>query len=274
MLLGRGLLAWLRGDGARGESHLREVVEIDPMHVDAHLALSRLFLERGDAELARRHSVTAVDVMRGFGPAYDASAAKLGGLDEAGAPLVRIEGIAGVLVDFDRLASVARSDAAAYGSRGQGALREAARRLAAGDPASALAGLERARADFEEVTRLEPARAAGWTNRGVVGLALARALGDAGRSVDAAAARRRALDDLDRALELAPGDPVALLDRALAHRRAAELHALGRRAAEREAALAAAHADFDAARASAAQLAPDARRVLEQALDEALAAAR
>ncbi|MSR61291.1 MAG: serine/threonine-protein kinase [Planctomycetes bacterium] len=215
-VLGGAERARLSGQPDEARRLYAEAASLDPTRVEPALALAPLSLERGDLDSALTQAMSAMDLFRGFAPAYVAqAAARVSGDASAEAPTQELEGFEGRFGDYPALLVLRPSTALAYANRGQGELRQAARRAAEGDLAEASSAVERAKEDLERALTIEPELAAARSDRALVELALSR-LGDA--SADFARARA----ELEHALALAPESAAYLANLALLTRRAAE----------------------------------------------------
>ena len=67
---GRAERARLAGELETAERSFEEVLRLDPLSVDARVALAQLAGARGDDEAARRRAMSAIDLAMGRGPAY------------------------------------------------------------------------------------------------------------------------------------------------------------------------------------------------------------
>jgi len=230
-----GLVALLEGDLERAEASLREAVELDPVHVQAHLSLGALYTERGESFLAMRHSVRATDLMRGHvapvvpatpGPVPLTNQPTRGTATPGGAGTVprprsyprhlALPGVDALFFDFHGLLALAPSDAFSYAYRAQLDVRRAVEAEDAGE--ESLAAWDRALARLESAATLRPDDLALLVNRGLVHASRARLLARRGAHGPAEEERARALGDLDRAVALDPAEPTARLDRALVGR--------------------------------------------------------
>ena len=70
---GKALRSRLQGDNKATRNHLDKVFELNPRHFDATLVDSNLLLDEGSADAAWYSAMRAVDVMQGFGSAYDSN---------------------------------------------------------------------------------------------------------------------------------------------------------------------------------------------------------
>jgi tetratricopeptide (TPR) repeat protein/predicted Ser/Thr protein kinase len=202
----------LLGELTQARDLLLGIVGDDPLHADACLSLSKVYQALGDDDRALRWSVRSVDLLRGFGPAYDARERVL----PAASGLLDLElpGIDGVLLDIDALLAGQQIDAYAFASRGLDALRRAS--SLRDDPAAALAACEDAIARHHAALQSGPGLAPVHNNRGVAYLQRARLLRRLGRDTEAEGAGVQARGDFDLALHHDPSLQAALRNRALA----------------------------------------------------------
>lgn len=293
--LARGEVARLDGDVHRARAAFDEVLRLDPLCVDARLRLAQVELAAGNGDAAWHHAMSALDLRRGFGPAYlarsaasssaaptdavgratlqhelsaaeqrvvagDASADAL--VERAGIRL-RLDDVEGALEDFSGALAADPRDAMAYGNRSLVHARRAAAARGAGDSDAALDAWAAAIDDATSALTIEPTLLGAANNRGVFRAERARILRALARSADADREDALAGDDFDRA---ATGDPLfslARLNRAQWWRRAAERAARSADRAQCEAALSRARADLDAV---LSRRADDASALLERAL--------
>ncbi len=216
-LFAEGQLFWARGDLERAILRLREVIEMDPGHQEAHLSLSKLFLITGRDDLGMRHSVIAADLLRGHGPAYAARAV---------APIARgqvrpeeerlaLEGMRELLVDFALLLQKEADSINAYGLRGQVQLRAASRALGEGRGEEARLGAAQAIRQLSSALVLREGDVPCLVARGAARALLARLSADAGDAELAAQSATAARADYDEALAARPDLAAAWYDRAL-----------------------------------------------------------
>ena len=250
------LLAWVSGNMDGAITKLREVLERDVGHREAHLSISRLYLITGREELGMYHSIVATDLLRGLRRAYagqkDRGAAAFAGVDLE-LQLLPIDGLRELLVDFNLLSQSEPGDVHTYGLRGQVQLRQALRAIDNGMGDAARRTLELAVSEYEATLVLRPDYAPALVNRGVCRMELSRVLsarGNTGGSGELDAA----LADYDAALRVAPDLAVARYDRALLYAHRSRLARFARRGT-------AARADLESARKDVADalfaLAPD-----------------
>jgi len=296
--LARAELHRLSGRPAEARRELDEVLRFDPANSAARIVLSQLALASGDGDLAWHLAMSAVDLHRGFGPAYLARSAAHGALVRGGAadPVdrvaarhemtaadrrieagdrsagaflerasarLRIDDVEGALADFGEALKVDPTDAPAYGNRGLLEARRAAGLAAEGRVPEALEAWDRAIADATSALTVDPDLAGAWNNRGVGRCEKARLLEEAERPAEAERERGAALRDFEAAVTRAPRFALARLNRAMERRRRGGAAAASGRLAEAEAEAAAARGDVD----EALRLRPDdAAGWLERAL--------
>ncbi|HEX6882211.1 MAG TPA: protein kinase, partial [Planctomycetota bacterium] len=190
---------------------------------EAPPALAAIALAAGDPDEAFRQAMSAMDLARGFAPAYVAQGStdtpeeavrrairqheRAAAGDGAGATLT-LDGLAGTYTDWAARLAEQKSTAAAYGLRATGELRRAAELELRGKPAEALAALTRAAQDLGHALTITPDLLGALTDRAQVGRERARLLDALGDAPSAAEARARARTDLERAHALAPEDPL------------------------------------------------------------------
>jgi len=224
----RAELLRLRGDRAGALRAFQELARLDPVSVEAAVALSQLELDEGRDEAAWHGAMSVVDLELGLGPAYVARSGRDAASGRAAAPhslapeRLRVEDVEGALVDFTRALEADPRDAFAWGNRALVQARRAARRAAEGDDRAALQAWDAAIADATHALALEPALAGAWNNRAVSRAEKERLLTRLGRAEEAAAEQRLAGEDLDEALRLNPRFALARLNRAAQRRRVAE----------------------------------------------------
>jgi tetratricopeptide (TPR) repeat protein/predicted Ser/Thr protein kinase len=198
--LAEGELAALRGDRAVARRRYDEVLRLEPTHERARLGLAALALIEGDGDAALALTMSALDLNRGFGPAYDASAAPSNSNPGAGA----IAGIQGDVVSFE----------ASLAQRGVIGLRRAGEAIGRADPTTAATALENSIRDFDAALTIDPSCAGAYLDRGVAYLARSSIATALGLSGDAAAARRAAQADFDLAATFAATAAAARRNRA------------------------------------------------------------
>ncbi len=279
----RAELKRLRGDRVAARRAYEEVQRLDPLHVGARLGLSRLEIAEGNGEAAWHLAMSAIDLFRGFGPAYaarsEAYAAAAEGegprdaadsvarghlLSEAdrrvvsgdrskeallarGAARLRIEDVEGALADVTSALRADPSDAKAHGHRALVHARNAARLASEGRRDEAIAAWDAAIGDGTSAITIEPDLASAWNNRGVARSERERLLLEAGRVTEAEAERSAAGGDFSAAIERAPRFALAFQNRAAQRRRHAEALLVAREIEEANRALRGAIADVDAA---------------------------
>ncbi|MCP3919735.1 MAG: serine/threonine protein kinase [bacterium] len=239
-LYARAMLRWLEGDERGAILVLREVIELDLGHRDAHLSLSRLYLLTGEDGLGFRHSLIASDLLRGFHPAYIATAlvrVSSGEKLDLGGAVLPLEGMDEVLIDYGPLLQMEPGMASAYGMRGQADARRALRAVAARNLPAARETLEFAIAEFDAAWTIRPEQPAALVNRAVCRAQLERVLVELDEVTLAATTRQAALADYDTALELDETLEAAYFDRALLLARSAGILRMAMRPAEAQRAL-------------------------------------
>jgi serine/threonine-protein kinase len=288
----------LSGRPVEARRELEEVIRFDRTNRAARVVLSQLALASGDGDLAWHLAMSAVDLHRGFGPAYLAQSAAHGALAREGAtdPVdqvaarhemtaadrkiaggdrsaaaflerasarLRIDDVEGALADFGEALKVDPTDAPAYGNRALLEARRAAALAAEGSAGEALEAWDRAIADATSALTVDPDLAGAWNNRGVSRCEKARLLEEARRPAEAEREWAAALGDFEAAVTRAPRFALARLNRAMERRRRGEGAAAAGRLREAEAEAAAARGDVD----EALRLRPDdAGAWLERAL--------
>lgn len=194
---------------------------------EAPPALAAIALAAGDPDEAFRQAMSAMDLARGFAPAYVAQGATdtpeeavrrairqheraaAGDADGASEATLTVAGLEGTYTDWAARLAEKKSTAAAYGLRATGALRRAAELEAAGQPTEALAALTRAAQDLGHALTIAPDLVGALTDRAQVERERARRLDSCGRTEEAQAARSLARADLQRVLELVPTNELA-----------------------------------------------------------------
>ena len=244
-LFGRAELARLsdRFDAAQGL--LLEVLEYEPAHVAARLSLSRIAAARGETDLARYYSASAVDLQQGYGPVYLAR--------ERQVLPTQMAGLDGALLDFAGELRDGPDNSIALAHRGLVQLRRALRLAGEGRTAESLAAAQAAVDDHAATLQLHGEIAGAHNNRAVCLLVLERMQVAAGDTAAAVASRGAARRHLELAVAALPGSPAVQHNRGLlAMREAQLLRALGRLAASRQQAAIAVEA-FASALANAPQ---------------------
>jgi tetratricopeptide (TPR) repeat protein len=219
------------------ERRYREVARLAP-HVETPPALAALALARGDPDEAFRQAMSAVDLQRGFAPAYaarasadasPAAAVERAIRQHARASVARtvgtdarleIDGLDGRFTDWAARLAERTSTAGAYAHRASGELRRAGRLQADGDLDGALAALESAITSLGHALTIDGTLADALGDRALAEHARAALHQRRGERVEADAARERARVDLDRALELAPESAALAASRELLERAA------------------------------------------------------
>jgi serine/threonine-protein kinase len=218
---GQAERARLEGRLADAERHYADVERYAP-HLEAPPALAALALARGDPDEAFRRAMGAVDLARGFAPAYaaqepsepasladDAARAIRQHRRAAGEePTLEIEGLAGRFTDWAARLAERTSTAAAYAHRASGELRRAARAARENRSEEALASLADAARDLTHALTIEPELAPALSDRALVELARARLLASVGRGPEVQDALVRARADLAEARARSPASEV------------------------------------------------------------------
>jgi tetratricopeptide (TPR) repeat protein/predicted Ser/Thr protein kinase len=213
-------LARLAGRPEEAQRLYEDVKRLAP-HLEAPPALAALALAQGDPDEAFRQAMSAVDLARGFAPAYVASDApdtpeqaaarairqhqRSAGVE----PTLTIEGIPGRFTDWAAILAEKKSTAGAYALRATGELRRAARLEAEGKTTDALVALEKAAEDLGHALTIDPELVPALSDRALVELERTRLLRSLGRPEEARQARERARADLDRTARLAPDRPAS-----------------------------------------------------------------
>lgn len=293
--LAEGERARLNGDTKRARDAFDEVLRLDPLSVDARLRLAQVELAAGDGDAAWHHAMSALDLRRGFGPAYlarsaasqtptpadpvgratlqhalvaanqrvDAGDASSEALHERGGIRLHLDDVEGALSDFSAALAADPRDAMAYGNRSLVHARRAAAARREGDRAQALSAWSAAIDDATSALTIDATLLGARNNRGVFHAERARILRELGSDTEADRADALAGEDFDQAATADPLFALARLNRAQWWRRVAERAAVARARAECEAALARANADLDAV---LARRADDPAALLERAL--------
>ncbi len=238
-------VARLRGESPRARKLLDRIRDIDPAHPGAMLARSRLELSEGNSDAAWHAAMSALDLYRGFGPAYLAQSGSsekpsvsgqgsdsLPGLgspeSDAAEPLpvtearLLIEDVEGALADFDQALADNPNDAMAYGTRGLVHARRAARLGDGNTREEALQAWQRAIEDYDAALTLQPHLSGALNNRGVCHAERERLFLELGRVEEATRERQAAGQDFTTAIQQAPRFALALLNRGQQRRRSAE----------------------------------------------------
>jgi tetratricopeptide (TPR) repeat protein/predicted Ser/Thr protein kinase len=214
----RAELASLDDRPAEAVRRYEDVTRIAP-HREVPPALAALALAQGDPDEAFRQAMSAVDLARGFAPAYAAERAP-DTPEEAVARAIRqhersaagddgmlaIEGLAGRYTDWAARLAERKSTAAAYALRASGELRRAARFEREAKTSEALDSFARAVEDLGFALTIDPGLVPALGDRALAELERARMLASLGRAEDARPALDRARDDLRRVEGLAPTD--------------------------------------------------------------------
>ena len=284
-LLAQGATAWLCGRRGEARAHYQEILRFDALHQGASVGLARLELEEGDDDAALSRAMTAVDVARGFGPAYLARSREetspvdrairqhaLAAADDrieagdrsptafrerAGARL-HLADVEGALADLRVALTANPSDALAYAHRGLIHAKRAVALAGRGESAAALDAWEASARDAGAALTMRPDLAAAWNNRGIARLEIARRLERRGEPGAAEVARRSALEDLVQAGIADPSFALAHINQSVWHRARARRLA---RAGEHELALGA----LDRASAALATIESDPPALFEAA---------
>ncbi|MFN9703813.1 MAG: hypothetical protein ACK595_03200 [Planctomycetota bacterium] len=220
-LFGRAERARLAGQFESAHGLLLEVLEYEPAHVAARLSLSRIAAARGETDLARYYSASAVDLQQGYGPVYLAR--------ERQVLPTQMAGLEGALIDFAGELRDWPDNALALAHRGLVQLRRSLRLAGEGRAAESLLAAQAAVDDHAATLQLHGEIAGAHNNRAVCLLVLEMlqaTSGDTAAAVDSRAAARR---HLDRAAEALPSSPAVHHNRGLlALREARVTRALGR----------------------------------------------
>jgi tetratricopeptide (TPR) repeat protein len=193
----RAEVAQLEGDLQSADELWREVLRFDPVNTDAKVARSQIANELGDGDAAWALAMSAIDLYRGFGPAYVA----LGDADVVQRAVRQHEmaaaeaSVGGGLTDFSALLAANPSDALAQGMRGQIHARRAAGLAAAGRREEALAAWAEAVEDYSAALLLEPSLKAALHHRGVARWERERLLYQLGRFEEGRIESARAAED-------------------------------------------------------------------------------
>ena len=213
--LARAELARLAGRPQDAQRFYEEAQRLAP-HIEAPPALAALALARGDPDEAFRQAMGAMDLARGFAPAYVAAEAgetPASAVERAirqheraagGVPTIAIDGLAGRYTDWSARLAERKSTAGAYALRATGELRRAATKEREGVLAEAEAALARAIADLGLALTIEPDLAQALGDRAKAALERARLRVTMDRKPEARSDLEQARADLTRALELAP----------------------------------------------------------------------
>ena len=235
-LYAQAQLARVMGDVAQAEQGLLEVIQREPTHGEARLALARLYHGKGDPVNAIKYAAGLLDLGRGFAPVFLARS-------QVSAPIrsflevpirlaitpLTVGGLRAVLGDA-RLASGDRPTQAQHSAQAAvEAIRAAVVIEAAGDAGAALAAWRTALDHNHAALGADPEIAVVYHNRGVCHTALERLLRELGRTAEAVVAHRNARQDFDQATHRAARFAPAFLELArLRMGQAKRLLALGR----------------------------------------------
>ncbi|MCU0866974.1 MAG: protein kinase [Planctomycetes bacterium] len=242
-LFGRAERARLSGQFESAHGLLLEVLEYEPAHIAARLSLSRIAAARGETDLARYYSASAVDLQQGYGPVYLAR--------ERQVLPTQMAGLDGALIDFAGELRDGPDNALALAHRGLVQLRRSLRLAGEGRAAESLAAAQAAVDDHAATLQLHGEIAGAHNNRAVCLLVLEQLQAANGDTAAAVASRAAARRHLERAVAALPASPAVQHNRGLlAMREAQLLRALGRLAASRQHAATAVEA-FAAALAAA-----------------------
>lgn len=214
ILLARADLASLRGDREAARRAYEEVTRIEPTNDRARRGLLALYLVLGRGDEALLLARSGMDVLRGFGPAYEARA-NLAAEDESfadrfDATTFEMEGSKARVVRFEAALAARPSDALAHAQRGVVALRRASGQQ---DAELAEAAWRQAIIAFDGALILDERLVGAWIDRAVARFELADVLAELGRTEEASAERRLARDDLEAALRIEPGSKSAIHNR-------------------------------------------------------------
>lgn len=209
-MFGRGEHHRLQGEHEAAMALFREVLEYEPAHLPARLAMGRSAHALGQADLQRYYTASAVDFMSGYGPVFLAR--------ERQSLPTTVHGLDCALVDCS--AELLRSPDHALGLayRGLVQLRRAVRLLDEGRSSQALATTVAAIADHDMTLTMHEGMPGVLNNRAVCRSFAARLCAVTGDAAAAAGHRDAAELDLREALARAP-------DLAEAHFNLGVLHA-------------------------------------------------
>ncbi len=218
-----GQLHYMRGDLGKAVSRLKEVLERDITHQEAHLSLSRIYHLQDNQELGFRHSVIALDLQRGYQPTYIAGWAR--GKTEARnlrpqRELLRLEGINELWADFNLLLQQNPGEAYMSGMKGQVKCRSASRSMKRGDRLQAQSDLEQAIFHYSSALNHAIDDPYAHMNRAICQVQMGQILPKEKRA-KARSAFQQALQDFNQAIETSPGLAVAYFNRALLYERRA-----------------------------------------------------
>ena len=188
-LFGRGELLRLQGQHAAAHEVLREVLETDPAHVAARLAMAQVAIALGQDDLARYYSASAIDFQQGFGPYYVAR--------ERQALPTTIAGVDALLIDCAAALGEQPGSMLALAHRSVLQLRRAVRLEIEGDLGAALVAADAALADAAAVVQAHDDVPGARNNLAVCHLVSERLRRRAGDSAGAAADRQSAQRELE-----------------------------------------------------------------------------
>ena len=248
-----GMLHWLEEDELGAIQELRAAIELEPMHLAAHLALARLHAVRDEEAEMMAHSVYTNDILQGNRAAYLGRFIPVNQEQESlprTGDLCALQGAEELWVDCSVTMWESPSNAANYALRGQVQARQALRTAAGGNRLEALLVLERALSEYDNALLLAQGDASFLVNRGAARACLARLYASGNQFDRAAQLRAQAREDYDAALAAAPVLAPARFDRALLSLWEADLSVLAFDAAGRKEALRSARADATAALAA------------------------
>ena len=226
-----GQRAWLRGDELEAERFFKDAIALDPFHAQSYLCLSRLFLERGEEDLARFYATAFTDLLSGLRRTTLPSNSTGNVQPNA---CYNPEGLEGLCTDFASVGSFAPGDALSLCYRAQTNVRLAGRRAAVKEYEQALEALDQAILDYDSAIRLDPKRSEAFNARALCHYERDKRLTDAGNATEASNARNAAIKDLQEALRLAPDLAPAWFNRGLLHKRMGMLLYLSQRPFEAE----------------------------------------
>ncbi|MFO1076847.1 MAG: protein kinase [Planctomycetota bacterium] len=238
-MFGRAQLDRLLGQHEAAMALFREVLEYDPTHLAARIAMGRSAQALGQTDLQRYYTASAVDFLSGYGPVFV--------VRESLSLPTTVHGLDAALVDCAAQLLASHDHALGLAYRGLVQLRRAVRQEEDGKRDNALASALAAIADHDMTLTMHEGLAGVLVNRAVCHAVAARLCAASGDGAGAAEHRLAAERDLDAALTRAPDLPEAHFNLGVLHARTAALsRAMGRAkaAAERTAA---ARAEFDEA---------------------------
>ncbi len=243
----------LEGRKAAARDTLRALLSLDPVNLRGRRAQSQLELELGRAEDARHAAMSAVDLYRGFGPAYlaqlgrdpaaESSPPEAGGAalqhllsdlgrriaagdaaaySERASARLFIRDLEGALSDLSESLRLRPDNAHAHGNRGVVHTRHAARCMGENLWEQALVGWEDAITDYDRALLLDPHLIGARNNRGVCALERGSILRREGRLGEADQELQRAREDFEQAIEQNPRFMLARHNRGIVGRSQAE----------------------------------------------------